>query len=231
MNGMDWAICGKFGNMTYLQYANYIGSGTEFLAIAAGLIFKSYRTKFGLIIFLMPLSSCIADSLYLYSNLPKYLSFGLFYGIFDAFNTFIFFKIIGVFSKIELRFILLIKLVFVAITITTISKILQTKMIYHDVTSGISNLFDGFLGLIAAFRLLHRTAKEKKDFSHFFYANLSVTILSLIMFSPQIGQHLLQNHHVDFDFCKIIVIWIVVGNILRNLMLTYLFYSRRKTTS
>ena len=217
--------------MTYLQYANYIASGTEFLAIAAALIFKSYRTKFGLIIFLMPLSSCIADSLYLYSNIPKYIPLGMFYGIFELFNTLVFFKIIGVFSKNEFKVILLIKSLIAIIIISTIVEILQTKTGYHDVASGISNLFDGFLGLIAAFRLLQRTAKEKKDFSHFFYANISVTIFSLIMFSPQIGLHLLQHHHVDFDFCKIIVIWIVVGNILRNLLLTYLFYLRRNVTA
>ncbi len=217
--------------MTYLQYANYIGSGIEFLAIAAGLLFKSYRTKFGLIIFLMPLSSCIADSLYLYSNIPKYIPFGMFYGIFDLFNTLAFFIIIDVFTRNEIKVISLIKIISAIIIIASIVEILQTKTRYHDITSGISNLFDGFLGLIAAFRLLQRTAKEKKDFSHFFYANISVTILSLIMFSPQIGLHLLQHHHVDFDFCKIIVIWIVVGNILRNLLLTYLFYLRRNVTA
>lgn len=217
--------------MTYLQYANYIGSGIEFLAIAAGLLFKSYRTKFGLIIFLMPLSSCIADSLYLYSNFPKYIPFGMFYGIFDLFNTLAFFIIIDVFTKNEIKVIFLIKSLIAIIITSTIVEILQTKTGYHDIASGISNLFDGFLGLIAAFRLLQRTAKEKKDFSHFFYANISVTILSLIMFSPQIGLHLLQHHHVDFDFCKIIVIWIVVGNILRNLLLTYLFYLRRNVTA
>lgn len=217
--------------MTYLQYANYIASGTEFLAIAAALIFKSYRTKFGLIIFLMPLSSCIADSLYLYSNFPKYIPFGMFYGIFELFNTLVFFKIIGVFSKNEFKVILLIKSLIAIIIISTIVEILQTKTGYHDVASGIANLFDGFLGLIAAFRLLQRTAKEKKDFSHFFYANLSVTIFSLIMFSPQIGLHLLQHHHVDFDFCKIIVIWISIGNMVRNLMLTYLFYLRRNVAA
>jgi hypothetical protein len=217
--------------MTYLQYTNYIGSGTEFLAIAAALIFKTYRTKFGLIIFLMPLSSCIADSLYLYSNIPKYIPFGMFYGIFDLFNTLAFFKIIDVFSKNEFKVIFLIKIITAIIIITSIVEILQTKTRYHDIASGLSNLFDGFVGLIAAFRLIQRTAKEKKDFSHFFYANLSVTILSLIMFSPQIGQHLLQQHYVEYDFCKMIMIWIVIGNILRNLMLTHLFYLRRNVTS
>jgi hypothetical protein len=217
--------------MTYLQYANYIGSGTEFLAIAAALIFKTYRTKFGLIIFLMPLSSCIADSLYLYSNIPKYIPFGMFYGIFDLFNTLAFFKIIDVFSKNEFKVIFLIKIITAIIIITSIVEILQTKTRYYDIASGLSNLFDGFVGLIAAFRLLQRTAKEKKDFSHFFYANISVSIFSLIMFSPQIGLHLLQHHHVDFDFCKIIVIWISIGNMVRNLMLTYLFYLRRNVTA
>ena len=149
--------------MTYLQYANYIASGTEFLAIAAALIFKSYRTNFGLIIFLMPLSSCIADSLYLYSNFPKYIPFGMFYGIFDLFNTLAFFIIIDVFTKNEIKVISLIKIISAIIIITSIVEILQTKTRYHDITSGISNLFDGFLGLIAAFRLLQRTAKEKKD--------------------------------------------------------------------
>ena len=217
--------------MTYLQYANYIGSGIELLAIAAGLLFKSYRTKFGLIIFLMPLSSCIADSLYLYSNFPKYIPFGMFYGIFDLFNTLAFFIILDVFTKNEIKVISLIKIISAIIIITSIVEILQTKTRYHDITSGISNLFDGFLGLIAAFRLIQRTAKEKKDFSHFFYANISVTILSLIMFSPQIGQHLLQQHYVEYDFCKMIMIWIVVGNTLRNLLLTYLFYLRRNVTA
>ena len=217
--------------MTYLQYANYIGSGTEFLAIAAALIFKTYRTKFGLIIFLMPLSSCIADSLYLYSNIPRYVPTGMSYGIFDLFNTLAFFKIIDVFSKNEFKVIFLIKIILATIMVTTIVEIFQTKTLYRDVANGISNLFDGSLGLFAAFRLIQRTMKEKKDFSHFFYANLSITIFNLLMFSPLIGQHLLQQHYVEYDFCKTILIWISVGNMIRNLMLTHLFYLRRNVTS
>ena len=155
----------------------------------------------------------------------------MFYGIFDLFNTLVFFKFIDVFSKKEFKAIFLIKIFIAVIITTTIVEILQTKSRYHDIANGISNLFDGFIGLIAAFRLIQRTAKEKKDFSHFFYANLSVTIISLIMFSPQIGLHLLQHHHVEYDFCKTILIWIPIGNIIRNLMLTHLFYLRRNVSA
>ena len=217
--------------MNYLIYANYIGSGTEFLAVAAALIFKSYRTKFGLIIFLMPLSSCIADSLVLHFHVPRYIPTGMIYGIFDLFNTFAFFKIIDVFSKIELKVILLIKIIFAAVLVSTSIEILKTKFCYEDIASGISHLFNGFLGILAAYRLIQLTAKEKKGFSHFFHANLSVTIFNLLLFSPLIGEHLLQNRLVEFDFWKIIVIWIPIGNIIRNLMLTHLFYLRRNVTA
>ena len=98
--------------MNYLDYANSTSHGIEVLAIVAGIYFKAYRTKFGLLLFILPLSSFIADSIILYSSLPYYMPIGTIWYLFHLFNILAIFHFIRVFSKKEITLFFLLSLFF-----------------------------------------------------------------------------------------------------------------------
>ena len=217
--------------MTYLDYANYIGSGTEFFAIVVGIYFKAYRTKFGLLLLILPLSSFIADSIIIYSSLPDYLAIATMWHIFHLFNILAIFHFTSVFSKKEITLFFLLNLIFSVFLVIKIIESFETKIVHFGIFNGISTMFLALVGFIASYRLFQKVAKEGKDESYYFQAILCVTLFNLITISPQLLGNLLLHKHIDLYFCKMVLICIPIANIIRNLMLTHLFYLRRNVTS
>ena len=217
--------------MTYLDYANSTSTGIELLSIVAGIYFKAYRTKFGLLLLILPLSSFIADSIIIYSSLPCYTPIGTMWCIFHLFHVLAIFHFARVFSKKEIALFFLLNLFFSAFLVIQIIESFETKVVHIGIFNGISSMYLALVGFVASYRLFKKVTKEGKDAPYYFQAILCVTLFNLIIFSPLLLGHLLLNKYVDQQFCKIVIIWIPIANIIRNLMLTHLFYLRRNVTS
>lgn len=217
--------------MNYLDYANSTSHGIEVLAIIAGIYFKAYRTKFGLLLFILPLSSFIADSIILYSDLPYYMPIGTIWHLFHLFNILAIFHFIRVFSKKEITLFFLLSLFFSVFFVIQIIESFETKTVHTGAFQGFSSLYLTLVGFIACYRLFQKVVKEGEDVSFYFQAVVSITLFNLIIISPQFLAHLLLNKFIHIQFCQIVLIWIPIGNIIRNLMLTHLFYLRRNVTA
>jgi hypothetical protein len=217
--------------MSYLDYANSTSHGIEVLAIVAGIYFKAYRTKFGLLLFILPLSSFIADSIILYSSLPYYMPIGTMWQLFHLFNILAIFYFIRVFSKKEITLFFLLNVLLSIFLVIQIIASFETKLFHFGAVNGFSSLYLTLVGFIACYHLFQKVAKEGEDVSFYFQAIVSITLFNLIIISPQFLVHLLLNKFVDQQFCQIVLIWMPIGNIIRNLMLTHLFYLRRNVTA
>lgn len=217
--------------MNYLDYTNSISHGIEVIAIIAGIYFKAYRTKFGQLLFILPLSSFIADSIILYSSLPYYMPIGAMWHLFHLFNILAIFHFIQVFSKKEIILFFLLNLFFSVFFGIQIIESFETKTFLFGAFQGFSSLYLTLVGFIACYRLFRKVVKEGEDVFFYFQAVVSITLFNLIIISPQFLVHLLLNKFIHIQFCQIVLIWMPIGNIIRNLMLTYLFYLRRNVAA
>ena len=213
--------------MTTYEYAVVLTSATEIVAVAAAIFYKVYKTKFGFILFLFPLSSLIADSMIIYNNY-SYMPIGMIYHVFSLFNSWVLFKAIQVFSRKELKLILLAIVIFSCFIVHIVVKTFQTQTPHPDVFQGISSIFIAFVGTIGTFRLIKKADSKKNGISYYFQAIVSVTIFYFIMFTPLIGFHLIYYNQIDASLCSYLLIWCPLANIFRNIILIRLFFVGRQ---